>query len=305
MFSIATDALYTTLRKQGTTRQLAGVIITCVIAALLLLPALTWYNLRFNSQAAMPGTAEVLLALCYVVICGWFLPIGISTAYCLFALPRGSTTALRLPVMKLRSTRQPQLPRSLPGVTPPFVYEDEGPWGWLEYRSGNFSGQQLALKRIVASIGRDENCDIWLDDDMASRHHAEVAWTPEGIFLTDCNSLNGTMLNGHTIRGTVSLKTNSLIDIGTHRFLFKQAEHKADPGDHDDPLAHHIWHSTEELLNDIQQQDTMKLDGTQQAQSSDQAAPQELPTTTKPTAMPPQLRPRPFSGPISLRRLDQ
>ena len=305
MLSIATDALYTTLRKQGTTRQLASVIITCVIAALFLLPALAWYNLRFNSQAALPGAAEVLLALCYVMLCGWLLPIGTSTAYCLFALPRGSTTALSLPVMKLRSTKkQPQLPRSLPGVTPPFVYEDEGPWGWLEYRSGNFSGQQLALKRIVASIGRDESCDIWLDDDMASRHHAEVAWTPDGIFLTDCNSLNGTRLNGHSIRGTVPLKTNASIDIGTHRFLFKQAEHNVDPGDNDDPLAHHIWHSTEDLQDDIQHQDTMKLGDTRPAQPADQAAQREPHTTTKPAAIPPQLRPRPFSGPISLRRLD-
>lgn len=292
MLAIAAVALYTTLRKYGTTRQLAGVILTCVVAALLLLPALAWYNLRFNSQAAMPGTAEVLLALFYVVLCGWLLPIGTSTAYCLFTSPRGSTTALRLPIMKLRSTKQPQLPHSLPGITPPFVYEDEGPWGWLEYRSGNFSGQQLALKRIVASIGRDENCDIWLDDDMASRHHAELAWTPDGIFLTDCNSMNGTKLNGRSVHGTVPLTTNAFIEIGTHRFLFKQDEHKADPHDNDDPLAHHTWRSTEELQADVQPQDTAKMDDVQPH------------TTAKPVAMPSQFRPRPFGGPISLRRLD-
>jgi hypothetical protein len=292
MLAIAAVALYTTLRKHGTTRQLAGVIITCVVAALLLLPALAWYNLRFNNQAAVPGTAEVLLALCYVVLCGWLLPIGISTAYCLFTLPRGSTTALHLPTMKPRSTQRPQLPHSLPGVTPPFVYEDEGPWGWLEYRNGNFSGQQLALKRIVASIGRDENCDIWLDDDVASRLHVELAWTPNGMFLTDCNSLNGTMLNGHAVRGTVPLTTDALIEIGTHRFLFKQDEHTIDPRDHDDPLAHYIWRSTEDLQTDIQQQDTAKLDDVQPH------------TTTKPAAIPPPLRPRLFGGPISLRRLD-
>src|SRR5574341_1812972 len=40
-------------------RQLAGAIVACVISALLLLPAITWYNIRFSSvQAAKIGRAS-------------------------------------------------------------------------------------------------------------------------------------------------------------------------------------------------------------------------------------------------------
>src|SRR2546425_8390951 len=75
MFAIAVNALYTSLRKRGTTRQLAGAIVTCVISALLLLPVLIWFNIRFNVvQAAIP-VAEVEVALIYVALCGWLLPL--------------------------------------------------------------------------------------------------------------------------------------------------------------------------------------------------------------------------------------
>jgi predicted PurR-regulated permease PerM len=50
MLAIAVNALYTTLHKRGTTRQLAYAIVACVISALLLLPAFVWYNTRFSSM---------------------------------------------------------------------------------------------------------------------------------------------------------------------------------------------------------------------------------------------------------------
>ena len=97
MFAIAVNALYTSLRKRGTTRQLASAIVTCVISALLLLPVLIWFNIRFNVvQAAIP-VAEVEVALIYVALCGWLLPLGVTTTYCLFTLPRSSTTSVHIP----------------------------------------------------------------------------------------------------------------------------------------------------------------------------------------------------------------
>ncbi len=52
MVAIAINTLYTSLRRRGTTRQLTGAIVTCVISALLLLPAFVWYNARFNAEQA-------------------------------------------------------------------------------------------------------------------------------------------------------------------------------------------------------------------------------------------------------------
>lgn len=252
MCAIAANALYTSLRRKGTTRQLAGAIVVCVISALLLLPALVWYDLRFQTQGALLSFAEIEVALGYVALCGWLLPLGVTAAYCLYTLPRVSSASMELPRQK-RSTRVnpsaiPQLPHRQPGRLAPFVFSDDTPWGWLEYRGGNFQGQRLALKRVVESIGRDEDNDIWIDDDMASRHHAELAWDQGKVYVTDCNSLNGVLLNGQRIRTSMQVEANDLLEIGSQRFIFIMAEQVEAPSELSDPLAHHQWHSSEESL---------------------------------------------------------
>ncbi len=251
MLAIAINALYTTLRRRGTTRQLAGAIVTCVVSALLLLPAIVWYNLRFAVEQANLPAAEVEVALVYVALFGWFLPLGVTIAYCLFTLPRTSTSSMRIPGPK-RTTRVNaatalQPPRHQPGISAPYVYREDTPWGWLEYRSGNFQGQKLALKRSIITIGRGEENDIWLDDDMVSRNHAELAWDKGLVYITDCDSLNGVMQNSKRIRGTDIVGPDALLDIGSYRLLFTLAEFSATPGEQDDPLSHHIWHSAEAL----------------------------------------------------------
>jgi pSer/pThr/pTyr-binding forkhead associated (FHA) protein len=271
MFSIAANALYTALRKRGTTRHLAGAIVICVVSALLLLPAMFWYNFRFNAaQAALPAM-EIVLALAYVAACGWLLPLGTTVAYCLFSQPRLSATAARIASISVQRpggpisspgisglpgakyaggpsapapAAQQRVPRYPPGVLPPFVFGDESPWGWLEYRGGNFQGQRLALKRVLITIGRDEECDIWIDDDMASRYHAELIWEQGRSYLNDCESLNGVTLNGQRIRGAAVVQTNDHIEIGTYHFTFVMAEQKETTLEDSDPLAHHKWRSS-------------------------------------------------------------
>ena len=251
MLAIAINALYTTLRRRGTTHQLAGAIVTCVVSALLILPAIVWYNLRFTVEQGSLSSAEVEVALVYVALFGWFLPLGVTIAYCLFTLPRTSTSSMQIPRPK-RTTRVNAAtalhpPRHQPGTPAPYVYREDTPWGWLEYRNGNFQGQKLALKRSIITIGRGEENDIWLDDDMASRNHAELAWDKGRVYITDCDSMNGVLLNSKRIRGTEIVEQGALLEIGSHRLLFALAETSGTPGEQDDPLSHHIWHSAEAL----------------------------------------------------------
>src|SRR6266568_4072590 len=257
MFAIAVNALYSSLRKRGTTRQLAGAIVTCVISALLLLPVLIWFNIRFNVvQAAIP-VAEVEVALIYVALCGWLLPLGVTTTYCRFTLPRSSTTSVHTPRQN-RTTRANAAaaihpPRHQVGVIPPYVYGEDTPWGWLDYRGGRFQGLRLALERAIVTIGRGEDNDIWLDDDLASRYHAELAWYDGHACVTDCESLNGVLLNGRRIRGSAYIESCELLDIVSHRFLFESAEHLGAPTEQDDPLMRHVWHSSSSLSMDSEQ----------------------------------------------------
>ncbi|TMC18236.1 MAG: FHA domain-containing protein, partial [Chloroflexi bacterium] len=142
------------------------------------------------------------------------------------------------------------LPRHQPGVVAPFVFGEDIPWGWLVYRGGRFQGQRLELKRTVVTIGREENNDIWLDDDMASRNHAELAWDGERAYITDCDSLNGVLLNGRRIRGCALINPGELLEIGGHRFLFEKAEQTGTANEQDDPLLRHVWHSSASMYTD-------------------------------------------------------
>jgi pSer/pThr/pTyr-binding forkhead associated (FHA) protein len=249
MLAIAVNALYTTLRKRGTTRQLAGAIVACVISALLLLPAIIWYETRFSSSQVAISVVEITLALTFVALCGWVLPLSVTTVYCLFTQPRDSSTSVRIPRQlnqRKRTTRGNivgrgvSLPKRQPGVLAPFVFGEHIPWGWLEHRSGRFQGQKLALNRAVISLGREEDNDIWLDDETSSRYHAELVWDSGQVYITDCNSLNGVLLNRRRIRGTLVVKNGDLIEIGSHRFIFEIAERPISPAEQDDPLMHHL-----------------------------------------------------------------
>src|SRR6266704_3252730 len=249
MLAIAVTALYSPLRKRGTTRHLAGAIVACVISALLLLPAIIWYETRFSSTQVTISVVEVTLALAFVALCGWVLPLSVTTVYCLFTQPRDSNTSVRIPRQlnhRKRTTRgnavrgAVSLPKRQPGVLAPFVFGEDIPWGWLEHRSGRFQGQKLALYRTVISIGREEDNDIWLDDETSSRYHAELAWDAGQVYITDCDSLNGVQLNGRRIRGTLIIKSGDLLEIGTHRFLFESSERPNQLAEEDDPLLHYL-----------------------------------------------------------------
>jgi pSer/pThr/pTyr-binding forkhead associated (FHA) protein len=249
MFAITVNALYTALRKRGTTRQLAGAIISCVVCALLLLPVIIWFYSRFSSVRATISVVVVTLALVFVALCGWVFPLSVTSVYCLFTLPRDSNTSVRIPRQQSHRKRTTRgnaiagvapLPKRQPGVPAPFAFGEGIPWGWLEHRSGRFQGQKLALTRIVISIGREEDNDIWLDDETSSRYHAELAWEGEQVYITDCDSLNGVLLNGRRIRGTLVVKSGDLLEIGSHRFAYENAERPIPLAEQDDPLLHHL-----------------------------------------------------------------
>jgi pSer/pThr/pTyr-binding forkhead associated (FHA) protein len=253
MLAIATTIFDSARRRRDKTRQLARVTVVCLISALLLIPAIIWFNIRFFEHKSLISIFEVIGIMIYIAVFGWLIPLGISVFYCLFASPHSpSTTALDLASIQ-PSTTTYQPPRYHPGVEVPFVFSEETPWGWLEYYSGSFHGQRLALKRAIITIGRDEQCDIWLDDDMASRHHAELAWDNGRIYLTDCESLNGVLLNKRPVRGTALIESNNLLQIGIHHFVLVLAEQKDVLTVQDDPLTRHTWRSTHDLQTGVSQ----------------------------------------------------
>lgn len=65
-----------------------------------------------------------------------------------------------------------------------------------------FSGQPMStynLDKDVHIIGRQEDCDIHIDNLGISRHHARFVRDGEGYAVEDMNSSNGTFVNGERV----------------------------------------------------------------------------------------------------------
>ena len=80
--------------------------------------------------------------------------------------------------------------------------------------------REVSLPRTVLSIGRDPSNDLVLPDAMVSRRHAVVEWRGGQFFIRDCNSSNGSLVNGDRVRER-GLRDGDLVAIGTARLLFR------------------------------------------------------------------------------------
>jgi uncharacterized RDD family membrane protein YckC len=80
--------------------------------------------------------------------------------------------------------------------------------------------REIQLPRTVLSIGRDPSNDLVLPDAMVSRRHAVVEWRGSQFYLRDCNSSNGSLVNGDRV-SEKGLRDGDLVAIGTARLLFR------------------------------------------------------------------------------------
>jgi diguanylate cyclase (GGDEF)-like protein len=75
-------------------------------------------------------------------------------------------------------------------------------------------GQTAELNRDAVAIGRDEQCALFINSDLVSRHHATVLRVEERHALRDEKSTNGTFVNDERVVGTVLLSDGDKIRIG-------------------------------------------------------------------------------------------
>jgi uncharacterized RDD family membrane protein YckC len=81
--------------------------------------------------------------------------------------------------------------------------------------------RDIPLPRSVLSIGRDPSNDLVLPDAMVSRRHAVIEFRASQYFLRDCNSSNGSLINGDRISER-ELRDGDLLAIGTVRLLYRE-----------------------------------------------------------------------------------
>jgi uncharacterized RDD family membrane protein YckC len=91
------------------------------------------------------------------------------------------------------------------------------------------SRREIALARTLVSIGRDPSNDVVLPDAMVSRRHAVIEYRGSQYFLRDCNSSNGSLVNGDRVSER-NLRDGDLVAIGTARLLFREELELEDAG---------------------------------------------------------------------------
>ena len=85
----------------------------------------------------------------------------------------------------------------------------------LRFISGKYQGGEFPIvpdKELV--IGRSNDIDIVLIEDMVSRRHARVILQGDSLVIEDLGSTNGTFVNGEKIRRS-RLKEGDKVLIGT------------------------------------------------------------------------------------------
>ena len=86
----------------------------------------------------------------------------------------------------------------------------------LNIENGSLGGRQFELTTGFLTVGRSENCAVRFDplqERIASSQHAFIEAKPDGFYLIDNKSTNGTLLNGAVIQN-VKLNNKDTIQFG-------------------------------------------------------------------------------------------
>jgi pSer/pThr/pTyr-binding forkhead associated (FHA) protein len=89
---------------------------------------------------------------------------------------------------------------------------------------GPNAGSRFLLDTDAVTAGRHPDSDIFLDDVTVSRRHAEFRRGPEGYWVHDVGSLNGTYVNRDRI-DEVLLGNGDEVQVGKYRLVYYASQH--------------------------------------------------------------------------------
>ncbi len=105
------------------------------------------------------------------------------------------------------------------------IIEKDDHLGWVQ------------LTQKTSTIGRDPSCQIVVQDEQASRRHAEIVERDDGWWIKDLGSTNGTIVNDNTI-DYVQIRHGDAIRIGNHRLVFHEKGAKEEKVELKDEAGH-------------------------------------------------------------------
>ena len=102
----------------------------------------------------------------------------------------------------------------------PFPHDELGPGqALLLVKRGPNAGSTFLLQDDAVSAGRSTDSAVFLDDITVSRAHAVFERHPDGWFVRDVGSLNGTYVNGEQVDRT-KLAPGDEVQIGKFKLTF-------------------------------------------------------------------------------------
>lgn len=91
-------------------------------------------------------------------------------------------------------------------------------------QTGPLNGQRWLLKNDVI-VGRDESCNVVIQNRQVSRYHARFVNLPQGVQLEDLGSKNGTHINGREVVEPVILQDGDVIQIAyAQQFIYLSSD---------------------------------------------------------------------------------
>jgi pSer/pThr/pTyr-binding forkhead associated (FHA) protein len=83
--------------------------------------------------------------------------------------------------------------------------------------------QEFEINQPTTVIGRSPQSNVVIEHSDISRAHAEIITTPNGFFVTDMGSTNGTFLNGAAIKAKqmFELRSNDQVNLGKISLMFQ------------------------------------------------------------------------------------
>ena len=93
----------------------------------------------------------------------------------------------------------------------------------LVINSHSFQQRVLELKMGVNKIGRTDTNDFQIEHATISSHHAEIILKENGLTLRDCNSTNGTFVEGKRVT-EATLQQGQTVALGDVQLLVESTE---------------------------------------------------------------------------------
>jgi hypothetical protein len=84
---------------------------------------------------------------------------------------------------------------------------------------GGRGGETFPLDADRMTIGRNSDAEIFLDDVTVSRNHAMLVRRPDGVYIDDLGSLNGTYVNRRRIESH-RLADGDELQVGKYKLTF-------------------------------------------------------------------------------------